>query len=177
MLVGHLLRSPYAHARIRSIDASAAQALLGVKAVVTSADFNTASDAFNQDVLDNCMARGKALYHGHTVAAVAANSRAVARRALKLIKVEYEILPHVTEISAAMAADAPVIQDGRGAQDAPEGSSANVTDVWPLGMAIWMPGSPRRTRSLSARSGTARNPSGLYRAARLSGDNGAGRQS
>ena len=133
MLVGHLLRSPHPHARIKSIDTSEAEGMRGVKAVVTSADFNAASNAFNQDVLDNCMARGKALYHGHTVAAVAANSRAVARRALKLIKVEYEVLPHVTEIAAALATGALVVQDGRRAENAANGTSANVTHVVAFG--------------------------------------------
>ncbi len=133
MLVGQVLRSPHASARLKSIDTSAAQGLRGVKAVITSADFSKPSNAFNQDVLDNCMARGKALYHGHGVAAVAATSASVARQALKLIKVDYEILPHVTEIADAMAADAPVVQSGRRAENAPAGTSVNVTHAMSFG--------------------------------------------
>jgi len=109
MLVGKILRSPHAHARIRSIDVSKAEALSGVKAVVTKDDFN--ADAEDQDVLYNIMAREKALYDGHAVAAVAAISQSVARRALALIEVDYEVLPHVTDVDEAMKPDAPVLHD------------------------------------------------------------------
>jgi len=101
MLIGRILRSPHAHAKIKSIDASAALALKGVKAVVTGDDFARPEDDFLRDVQENCMARGKALYDGHAVAAVAAIDAATAKAALKLIKVEYEILPHVTDVDAA----------------------------------------------------------------------------
>src|SRR5690606_6226619 len=100
MLVGRILRSPHAHARIRSIDASAALALPGVKAVVTRDDFEDRDDDL-RDVLRNVMAREKALYDGHAVAAVAATSASIARKALGLIKVDYEVLPHVTDVDAA----------------------------------------------------------------------------
>ncbi|HEX9769742.1 MAG TPA: hypothetical protein VGA50_11260, partial [Kiloniellales bacterium] len=88
MLFGRVLRSPHAHARIRSIDASRAEALPGVKAVITHKDFTPHEDA-PHDVLVNCMAHDKALYEGHAVAAVAAVSAAVARKALRLIEVDY----------------------------------------------------------------------------------------
>jgi CO/xanthine dehydrogenase Mo-binding subunit len=81
MLFGRILRSPHAHAVIKSIDSSAAEALNGVKAVVTSADFGVPEDESVRDVQDNCMARGKALYHGHAVTAVAASTEAIARQA------------------------------------------------------------------------------------------------
>jgi len=110
MLVGRILRSPHAHARIRSIDTTQAEALAGVKAVVTSKDFADRSDDL-RDILINIMARGKALYEGHTVAAVAATSASVARKALKLIKVDYEVLPHVTDVDLAMQPDAPLLHD------------------------------------------------------------------
>ncbi len=110
MLVGKILRSPHAHARIRSIDATEAAKLPGVKAIVTRDDFQDRDDAL-RDILVNVMAREKALYEGHTVAAVAATSAAVARQALKLIKVDYEVLPHVTDVEKAMAPDAPVLHD------------------------------------------------------------------
>ncbi len=73
MLIGRVLRSPHAHARIRSINVSAAQALPGVKALVTRADFPDAPEGMG-NILDNCMAGEKALYDGHAVAAVSASS-------------------------------------------------------------------------------------------------------
>ena len=111
MLIGRILRSPHAHARIRKIDASRALALPGVKAVVTSADFSGEVPDAQRDVLTNVMARGKALYEGHAVAAVAAVSQSVARQALKLIEVDYEVLPHVTNVEAAMRTDAPLLHE------------------------------------------------------------------
>lgn len=119
-LVGKVLRSPHAHALIKAIDTSAALALPGVKAVVTAADFpdqpNVTVPAGEmqvnlRDVTRNVMAREKALYDGHAVAAVAATTEAVAIEALGLIKVEYEVLPHVIDVEAAMAADAPILHD------------------------------------------------------------------
>ncbi|MBT7145613.1 MAG: xanthine dehydrogenase family protein molybdopterin-binding subunit, partial [Rhodospirillales bacterium] len=107
--VGRILRSPHPHAIIKSIDTSAAEALDGVKAVVTRDDF--AENPDNHAVLCNVMAREKALYEGHTVAAVAASTATIARKALKLINVDYEPLPHVTDVDAAMQPDAPVLHD------------------------------------------------------------------
>ncbi len=127
MLVGRILRSPHAHARIKAIDTAAAEALAGVKAVITAADFGLPDDDFTRDVQDNCMARGKALYDGHAVAAVAAVDAATAKAALKLIRVDYETLPHVTDVDAAMAPGAPVVQEGRALENVPAGMSANVT--------------------------------------------------
>jgi len=110
-LVGRVLRSPHAHARIVSIDTARAAALRGVKAVITAADLpdltNGRSDLF--DILDNCMARTKAFYDGHAVAAVAAVDAATAEEALALIKVEYEVLPHVTDVDEAMKPSAPLL--------------------------------------------------------------------
>ena len=113
MLHGMILRSPHAHARIRSIDASKALALDGVKAVITADDLPdlTGGDEGLRITLANVMARGKAMYDGHAVAAVAATSVNAARAALKLIKVDYEVLPHVTDVEAAMAPDAPLLHD------------------------------------------------------------------
>ena len=125
MLVGRVLRSPHAHARIVKIDTSKARALSGVKAVVTRADFGAVPDGV-ADVIDNCMAGDKALYDGHAVAAVAASSAAVARKALRLIEVEYEVLAHVTDVDAAMKPDAPVLHTGRQEETVPEGYSQNV---------------------------------------------------
>ena len=110
-LVGRVLRSPHAHARITKIDTSKAEKLPGVKAVITSADLPdlTNGDRGMYDILVNCMAREKVLYDGHAVAAVAAIDATTARKALKLINVDYEILPHVTDVDEAMKPSAPVL--------------------------------------------------------------------
>ena len=137
MLIGLVLRSPHAHARIRKIDASKALALSGVKAVVTAQDFAKIERGPNRDVLRNVMAQDKALYEGHAVAAVAAASKSVARKALRLIEVDYEVLPHVTDVEAAMAPDAPVLHEDlftRGVEPKPDKPS-NVAkrSEWVLG--------------------------------------------
>lgn len=135
MLVGKVLRSPHPHARIRSIDTSQAEALPGVKAVITHKDF-TPSEGADRDVLINVMAQAKALYEGHAVAALAAVSAAVARKALRLIKVDYEVLPHVTDVDAAMAPDAPVLHDDMftiGVEPAPDKPS-NVAQRFEVGL-------------------------------------------
>ena len=110
-LVGRILRSPHPHAKIKSIDTSKAEKLAGVKAVVTAADLPdlTNGDQGMFDMLDNCMARSKVFYEGHAVAAVAAVDAHTARAALKLIKVDYEILPHVTDVDEAVKPKAPLL--------------------------------------------------------------------
>src|SRR5246127_3873815 len=120
MLTGRILRSPHAHARIRSIDTSKAAALPGVKAIVTAADLpeqkfeyvgpeRVAQNFWH--MTRNIMAREKALYEGHAVAAVAAISKSIAEEALSLIKVDYEVLPHVIDVDEAMKPDAPLLFD------------------------------------------------------------------
>ncbi len=131
MLHGAVLRSPHAHARIVRIDTSKAEAHKDVKAVVTRADFADVPfypglDGEFWSVLENVMAGEKALYDGHAVAAVAATSALAARDALKLIEVEYEVLPHVTDVDKAMAPDAPVIREGAADYSVPEGMHPNV---------------------------------------------------
>jgi CO/xanthine dehydrogenase Mo-binding subunit len=119
-LIGRVLRSPHPHARIVKIDTSKAEALPGVKAVITRDDFGDQPSEFipagemmmnYKDVTRNVMAREKALYEGHAVAAVAATSAVVAKRALKLIDVTYEILPHVIDVVEAMQPGAPILHD------------------------------------------------------------------
>jgi CO/xanthine dehydrogenase Mo-binding subunit len=112
-LVGLFLRSPHAHARIRKLSTTRAEKLVGVKAIITSEDLPdlTNGDSQARDMLENCMARGRALYDGHAIAAVAAVDEQTARKALKLIDVSYEVLPHVTDVDEAMKDDAPVIHD------------------------------------------------------------------
>ncbi len=133
MLTGAILRSPHAHARIKSIDTSAAVAIPGVRAVVTGTDFARLEDEFLRDVQENCMARDKALYDGHAVAAVAATSPGIARAAIRAIVVEYEVLPHVTDVDLAMQLDAPVVLAGRALENVPEGMSENVTHTCEFG--------------------------------------------
>ena len=120
MLHGAILRSPHAHARIRNIDTSKAAAMPGVRAVVTSADFPEQGDrivelgegAVNMRHLGaNVMAREKVLYTGHAVAAVAADNPHIAAEALRLIEVDYEVLPPVMNVLDAMSSDAPVLND------------------------------------------------------------------
>lgn len=121
MLHGKVLRSPHAHARIRSIESSRAMALPGVHAIVTAADFPeplAPVDALSEggivdmnDLADNCIARTKVLYDGHAIAAVAADSPHIAERAVELIRVEYELLEPVMDLRSALSAEAPAIHD------------------------------------------------------------------
>ena len=112
MLFAAVVRSPHAHARILKIDASAALALDGVKAVVTRADFPTGLTGEDWNLQENSMAGDVALYDGHAVAAIAATSRLLAEDAAKLIKIDYEVLPHVIDVDDAIRPDAPVVRVG-----------------------------------------------------------------
>ena len=145
MLHGRVLRSPHPHARIRAIDTAKAEALPGVKAVVTRDDFQDMASEFvsagemlvnYRDIVRNVMAREKALYEGHAVAAVAATSVAVAKKALKLIEVDYEVLPHVIDVVEAMEPGAPLLDDTlftQGVEPAPDKPS-NVAKRVEFGM-------------------------------------------
>jgi CO/xanthine dehydrogenase Mo-binding subunit len=120
MLYGRILRSPHAHARIRSIDTSKAESLPGVKAIATARDFpiieNRVLDLSEtmQNVrmlAENVLAHGKVLYKGHAVAAVAATDPYVAEEALNRIEVDYEVLPSALTLQEAMKPDAPLLYD------------------------------------------------------------------
>jgi CO/xanthine dehydrogenase Mo-binding subunit len=119
MLVGKILRSPHPHARIRSINLKKAAALPGVKAVMTGLDlvefpWDKPAPLGIQDLRfnsRNVMARDKALYAGHAVAAVAATSAKIAADALKLIEVDYEVLPWVIDVDEALQPGAPLLHD------------------------------------------------------------------
>jgi CO/xanthine dehydrogenase Mo-binding subunit len=144
MLTGRVKRSPHAHARILRIDTRAARALPGVKAVVTAADFPALGSesveagegrATLRDLSLNCMARDKVLYVGHAVAAVAATTPEIADEALRLIQVDYELLPHVLDVEAAMAPGAPLLHDDlftKGETPRPGGPS-NIAEKIQLG--------------------------------------------
>jgi xanthine dehydrogenase molybdenum-binding subunit len=120
LLHAKILRSPHAHARIRSIDASQAEAYPGVHAVVTAKDLPFASltkEQLGGDYLklkflsDHILASDKALFKGHPVAAVAATNPHVAEEAIKLIQVEYEELPPVMNVREAMRENTPLVHD------------------------------------------------------------------
>ncbi len=138
LLVGRILPSPFAHARIVSIDTSAAEALPGVMAVVTGADFplpppgtvtpwGTATER-SYFVAQEVIARDKVLYHGQTVAAVAARTAEAAERALELINVEYEVLPPVFDAVEAMRPDATVLLNDLFTKS-PEGTATEPSNV------------------------------------------------
>jgi aerobic carbon-monoxide dehydrogenase large subunit len=114
MLHGAVLRSPYAHARIRSIDTSAAEAQPKVKAVITGQLLETLKLAWipslSHDVVA-VLATDKVRFQGQEVAFVVAEDRYSARDALELIDVDYEPLPAVVDAKRALSADAPVIRD------------------------------------------------------------------
>ncbi len=145
MLQGAILRSPHAHANIRSINTDKAAALAGVKAVLTANDFPAMeailakageTETNYRDISRNVMAREKALYDGHAVAAVAATSVAVAKAALALIEVDYEVLPPVMTVMEAMADDAPLLHDDlftAGVEPKPE-TASNVAKKIELGL-------------------------------------------
>ena len=121
LIHGKVLRSPHPHARIRSIDTSKAEALPGVRAVVTAADFPILEDqpinyaeirGSARMLAENVMARKKALYAGHAIAAVAADSPHEAEEALAHIEVDYEVLPTVLTLDEALKDDAPLLHEG-----------------------------------------------------------------
>jgi CO/xanthine dehydrogenase Mo-binding subunit len=110
MLHGKILRSAYPHARIRSIDASRAEGLPGVVAVLSAADIADLNPIYNGRPV---IAMGTVRYVGEPVAAVAAEDLRTAEEALSLIEVEYEPLAVVTGIEAAIRDDAPLLHDGK----------------------------------------------------------------
>ena len=128
LLHGKILRSPHAHARIKSIDTEHASAHPGVMAVVTHSDLPWTDDRLmdvGEDLVMSLrylstavLADDKALHKGHPVAAVAASNPHAAEEALDLIEVEYEVLPAVTNVEDAMRPGAPILH---GNITAPEG--------------------------------------------------------
>jgi putative selenate reductase molybdopterin-binding subunit len=117
MLYGALLTSPHAHARIKRIDASRARALPGVHLVLTHEDlprikYASGGQSYPQPLpYDQVCLDDKVRHVGDRVAVVAAETLELAEEALKLIEVEYEMLPAVVDMEAAMQEGAPVIHD------------------------------------------------------------------
>ena len=120
MLYGAVLRSPYAHAKILSIDTGEAEKLHGVHAIITAKDFPDLESKIvelGESVIDrkyqsnNVLARDKVLYFGHALAAVAATNLHVANEALSLIRVQYEVLTPVLDVRKAMESGSPILLD------------------------------------------------------------------
>jgi len=132
-LRGAFLRSPHAHARIVSIDTSAAEAMPGVKSVVTGADFPDL-DAKNpdHDVAVNIIARDTVFYNGHVIAAVAATTRPEAEAAAAAIEVEYELLPAVLTIDESLAEGAPLANANNLTKFVKGGEPSNLATVTDL---------------------------------------------
>ena len=124
LLYGKILRTPYAHANIRSVDTSKAAAYPGVRAVMTGVDLpETDNESGDRKITlgelgtdlkylrEGIMARSKVVFKGQPVAAVAAVNQHVAEEATKLIEVDYEVLPPVTDVREAMKEAAPLLHD------------------------------------------------------------------
>jgi CO/xanthine dehydrogenase Mo-binding subunit len=111
MLHAAVLQSPHAHARILGYDISRAAALPGVRAIVTGDDVDEAHrmGAFIKD--EHALAKGKVRYVGEAVAAVAADTEAIARSAVQLIAVDYEELPAVLTPEEALAPGAAIVHE------------------------------------------------------------------
>ncbi|MEW5976787.1 MAG: xanthine dehydrogenase family protein molybdopterin-binding subunit [Acidobacteriota bacterium] len=132
MLYGKVLRSPHAHARIKAIRTQKAEALEGVRAVVTAADLPS-PEGRSANLGDlgevplpylsrNVLADKKVLYHGHAVAAVAATTPHVAEEALELIEVDYEVLPPVMDVLEAMHPESTLLHEDLHTQEMGEKS-------------------------------------------------------
>ena len=138
LVFGQVLRSPHPHARILSVDTRKAESHPGVLAIATSRDLSPTpgvGDKSKRDstlslkyLKDNILASDKVLYKGHPVAAVAAASPHAALEALKLIDVDYEPLPAVTGVEAAMKPDAPLLHQHL-PQTGLEGESLQGTNI------------------------------------------------
>jgi CO/xanthine dehydrogenase Mo-binding subunit len=137
MLHGVVVRSPHAHARIVSIDTSAAERVPGVKAVITGKDIPLTDAKLGMgegamdlhDMSDNLLAHDKALYDGHAVAAVAATTLEAAHEAASRVAVVYEVLEPVLDVDRAMAADAPILHPGMATHARPPVESTGPTNI------------------------------------------------
>ena len=129
----HFLRSPYAHARIASIDVSAALELPGVYGTLTGDEVAILTDPFFQiaaepgaNVRDYALAVGKVRYLGEAVVAVVAETRELARDASELVMVDYEPLDVVVDARKALEHDAPVLHEECG-------GNVSYSGVWEWG--------------------------------------------
>jgi carbon-monoxide dehydrogenase large subunit len=116
MVYGHMVRSPYAHARLKSINAEAAKKLPGVLAIITGEDLAKANLAWMPTLFFDrqmVLATGKVLFQAQEIAFVVAEDRYVAADAAELVEVEYEELPVLVDPHKARDADAPILRDDR----------------------------------------------------------------
>src|SRR5216683_3544113 len=129
MLHGKVLRSPHAHAKIKSINVEKARKLPGVKAIVTGKDLPELASrmeqvgelAINPHYLSyNILAKAKVLYNGHAIAAVAATNPHIAEEALDLIEVEYDVLPPVMSVDDAMTPNAEILLPELRSKESPD---------------------------------------------------------
>ncbi|UGY94285.1 xanthine dehydrogenase subunit D [Streptomyces gobiensis] len=133
MLWGFTLRSPHAHAEIKSIDTSEALAQAGVYAVLTYDDLPTEVKNYGLEIQDTpVLAHGRVRHHGEPVAIVAADHPETARRAAAKIKVEYAELPVVHDEESALAEDAPLLHEGRDDHHAGHVPHPNVVHRQPI---------------------------------------------
>lgn len=138
MIYGALVRSPHAHARIKSIDFSAAEKLPGVLAVMSAADLPDPGEKTIpggeietrvKDLVPLVMARDKVHFHAQPVAAVAATSQRIADQAAKLVKIEYEVLPHVLDMHEAIKPESPLLHENLITQGV-EPPPASPSNIW-----------------------------------------------
>nr|WP_050799262.1 xanthine dehydrogenase subunit D [Streptomyces sp. SA3_actF] len=133
MLWGHTLRSPHAHAELRSIDTAEALATPGVHAVLTYDDLPTAVRHYGLEIQDTpVLAHGRVRHHGEPVALVAADHPETARRAAAKIRVDYRELPVVTDEASATAPDAPLLHEGRADHHAGHVPHPNIVHRQPI---------------------------------------------
>ena len=167
-------RCPYPHARIACIDTSAALGLDGVLEVITGAEAAARSGPIGilrpvpgaPPIPHFSLAQETATYEGQPVVSVAATSRHVAEDALELIEIEYEPLPHVSDVVSALAPGAPVIHPGA--------SNPTCWSATRRARATWPPGSRRPTSSSRAGSTSTGSPACRWRPGRCSPSGGRG---
>jgi CO/xanthine dehydrogenase Mo-binding subunit len=134
MLVGRVLRLPYAHARIRHIDTSAAAALPGVAAVLTAEDLGQPAPRFGPTVPDQpVLAEGRIRFQGEPVAAVAAIDLATAQAALHLIDADCEDLQAASSLDEALAEDAPLVVEPEERPESDPWRASNVLQEFQYG--------------------------------------------
>src|SRR6478672_5455602 len=116
MVFGHMVRSPFAHARLKSVNTEKAKALPGVLAVITGEDLAKAGLAWMPTLSGDkqmVLATGKVLFQAQEVAFVVAEDRYAAADAAELVEVDYEELPVLVDPHKAMDADAPILREDR----------------------------------------------------------------
>lgn len=127
-----LLRSPYPHATIRSIDTAAAKAHPGVIAVVTADDLPDVKLEYGHAVADHpLIAKGKVRYAGEVVVGVVAEDPVTADEAVRMIMVDYDPLPFATTVEEALAGDAPIIHEKPGEQRSHRGFDEDIERTHP----------------------------------------------